>query len=195
MPLHEAVALLNEGVARTDEVETEDSSTDGSSTNGHANGAANGSSTNGAPRKKTPLRKMPKIDETASGQEKAPIVAPKGGYLALDSIAADPNTEVYRLSLRTWLAPFDMGVSQDTDIILLPASEPGLYELQLRLERRSGEIAAWKRVNAGFMTELRKQLLVWRTIKPEAQQEYILTGRATVTGARTPVEAPGAVVA
>ncbi|HEX9996384.1 MAG TPA: hypothetical protein VGB45_04510, partial [Abditibacterium sp.] len=70
-----------------------------------------------------------------------------------------------------------------------------LYELQLRLERKSGEIAAWKRVNKEFMTELRKQLLVWRTVKPEQQQEYILRGRAHVKGQRIPTEEPGAVVA
>ena len=97
--------------------------------------------------------------------------------------------------MRTWLAPFDMGVSQDTDIILLPSDEPGLYEMQLRLERRSGEIAAWKRVNREFMTELRKQLLVWRTVKPAMQHEYILRGRAHVSGQTIPTEEPGAMVA
>ena len=87
-----------------------------------------------------------------------------------------------------------MGVSQDTDIILLPAKEPGLYELQLRLARRSGEISAWKRVNREFMTELRKQLLVWRTVKPEQQQEYILRGRAHIREQAAAVEATEAVV-
>jgi hypothetical protein len=96
--------------------------------------------------------------------------------------------------MRTWLAPFDMGVSQDTDIILLPSAEPGLYELQLRLHRQSGEIAAWKRVNGQFMTDLRKQLLLWRVIKPQGQHEYILKGRAHITGQAAPAEAPGAVV-
>ena len=57
------------------------------------------------------------------------------------------------------------------------------------------EIAAWKRVNREFMSDLRKQLLLWRTIKPEGQQEYILRGRAHVAGQRLPVEEPGAVVA
>ena len=118
----------------------------------------------------------------------------RNGFLKLEEIAAEPESEVYRLAMRTWLAPFDMGVSQDTDIILLPSNEPGLYELQLRLLRKSGEIAAWKRVNREFMTELRKQLLVWRTVKPEDQQEYILRGRAHINGQRVPEEEPGAVV-
>ncbi len=151
-----------------------------------------------APVKKTLLRRMPRPSETAplSGTDSPvmPTTPPKGGRIELESIAASPEIEVYQLSMRTWLAPFDMGVSQDTDIILLPSQEEGLYELQLRLERRSGEIAAWKRVNREFMTELRKQLLVWRTVKPAQQQEYILRGRAHLAGQKVPLEEPGALV-
>ena len=171
LPLRDAVALLNEGVPRPDEVAALNGA---NGTNGHANGAANGGA-NGA----TTLEKLPAIEEKVKA-EAAPKSKVGGGYLELDEIGAAPDTQVYRLSLRTWLAPFDMGVSQDTDIILLPAKEPGLYELQLRLARRSGEISAWKRVNREFMTELRKQLLVWRTVKPAQQQEYILRGRAHI---------------
>lgn len=111
------------------------------------------------------------------------------GPVALDlsGIAADPATEVYRITMRTWLAPFDMGVSQDTDILLIPSQEEGLYELQLKLVRQSGEISAWQRTNRGFISDLRKQLLVWRMITPQDQREYIRRGRAHVleqTGAR-----------
>jgi hypothetical protein len=116
------------------------------------------------------------------------------GPIAIENIAADAGTEVYHLAMRVWLAPFDMGVSQDVDIFLLPSTEPNLYELQLKLVRQSGEIAAWKRVNRGFMSDLRKQLLLWRTIKPAGQQEYILRGRAHVRGEHIPSETPGAVV-
>ena len=172
LPLDEAVALLNDGVPRL-EPET-DGATNGM--NGHANGAVkNGATENGAAEDGISIEKV-----AAKGGPQPTKAAPKGGYLELDEIRAAPDTQVYRLSLRTWLAPFDMGVSQDTDIILLPAKEPGLYELQLRLARRSGEISAWKRVNREFMTELRKQLLVWRTVKPEQQQEYILRGKAHI---------------
>jgi cell division protein FtsX len=175
LPLSEAVALLNEGVVDLTPEEAAAAAT---------------------PKRKFSLGKK-KGDETAPLSPLdggVPLPPPKGGRIELESIAADPGTEVYRLSMRTWLAPFDMGVSQDTDIILLPSKEEGLYELQLRLERRSGEIAAWKRVNKEFMTELRKQLLVWRTVKPASQQEYILRGRAQINGQRVPVEEPGAVV-
>ncbi len=183
LTLREAVERLNAGVPRPGSPEA------------LALKAANGTNGNGT-NKKFSLKKMPKIDETASGAATVmPEVAPKGGYIELDSIAESPDTQVFLLHMRTWLAPFDMGVSQDTDIILLPSAEPGLYEMQLRLERRSGEIAAWKRVNREFMTELRKQLLVWRTVKPAMQHEYILRGRAHVSGQAVPTEEPGAILA
>ena len=177
LPLHDAVALLNEGVPTPEELEAL-----------KASGA-----TEVKPKRKTKFKFKSK--KTPDGAAIEPVKAKAtGGYLALNEINADPDTQVYRLALRTWLAPFDMGVSQDTDIILLPAKEPGLYELQLRLARRSGEISAWKRVNREFMTELRKQLLVWRTVKPEQQQEYILRGRAHIREQAAPVEETEAVV-
>jgi hypothetical protein len=132
--------------------------------------------------------------ENGKGKDGREGGAPTVMLLNLSNIAADAGQEVYRLSMRIWLAPFDMGVSQDADIILLPSAEPGLYELQLRLWRQSGEIAAWQRVNRGFLGDLRKQLLLWRTIPREAQQEYILRGRAHVRGQSVPLEEPGAVV-
>ena len=173
LPLVEAVALLNENVPHPSEL------------------AALENEENGTAKAKS--KRKGKVVEGEAPPEKVTLSS-KGGYLELNEIKAAPDTQVYRLALRTWLAPFDMGVSQDTDIILLPAKEQGLYELQLRLARRSGEISAWKRVNKEFMTELRKQLLVWRTVKPEQQQEYILRGRAHIREQAAPVEAPEAVV-
>ena len=173
LPLRDAVALLNEGVPTPEEM-----------------------AALAAKKVSESRNKKVKVAKIKDGQAPVEPVKAKatGGYLELDEIKAQPETQVYRLALRTWLAPFDMGVSQDTDIILLPAKEPGLYELQLRLARRSGEISAWKRVNREFMTELRKQLLVWRTVKPEQQQEYILRGRAHIREQAAPVEETEAVV-
>ena len=183
LPLVNAVELLNENVPHPSELAALENSTDGVA---NGNGTAKGK-----------IKRRGKAATAEEGEALPPEkvkLSSKGGYLELDEIKAEPDTQVYRLALRTWLAPFDMGVSQDTDIILLPAKEPGLYELQLRLARRSGEISAWKRVNKEFMTELRKQLLVWRTVKPEQQQEYILRGRAHVREQSAPVEATEAVV-
>lgn len=187
LPLHEAVVILNSGV--DSDLDSVDSAPAPSGTPADQHLAAAGP-TQLAGTAASASASGPGAAGVAGGETAAATTA----RLKLEQIAADANTEVYRLAMRVWLAPFDMGVSQDTDILLVPSSEPGLYELQLKLVRQSGEIAAWKRVNRGFMSDLRKQLLLWRTIKPVGQQEYVLRGRAHVTGQTIPSEVPGAVV-
>ena len=198
LPLHDAVDTLNAGLdedivraaLEARGVETQKISIFRKKDAAKA-AATNGAATNGA-------AKNGKADSAASTDTAAErkFIEQQSPIIALDAIPAPADTEVYRLAMRVWLAPFDMGVSQDSDIVLLPAKEPGLYELQLRLVRQSGEIAAWKRVNRQFIGDLRKQLLVWRTVSREGQQEYILKGRATVSGhqGEVPVEEPGASV-
>jgi len=175
LSLRTAIDLLNEGVPE--------------SATGSTPGGAHASAGVPAIQSGTPQGAV------ATPPAAAPVSEPEiTKRLSLNNIAADPETEVYRLSLRVWLAPFDMGVSQDTDIFLIPSEEAGLYELQLKLQRQSGEISAWMRVNRQFIADMRKQLLLWRTITPAGQHEYVLTGRALMTGQAVPLEVPGAVV-
>ena len=78
----------------------------------------------------------------------------------------------YALRTRAWLAPFDLGVSQDFQLKALPAGEYNVYNIKLLIVRLSGETGAWKRLNRHFLDTLRKQFLVWRTISPEIKNEY-----------------------
>ena len=113
LSLREAVALLNDGVPIPGSPEAL------ALLHGNKNGKSES--------RKFSLKKMPKTGEAApSAATVLPDTPPKGGYIELDSIAESPDTQVFLLHMRTWLAPFDMGVSQDTDIILLPSNEPGL---------------------------------------------------------------------
>ncbi len=78
----------------------------------------------------------------------------------------------YVLKTRTWLAPFDLGVSQDFQLKAIPAGEYNVYNIKLLIVRLSGETGTWKRLNRHFLDTLRKQFLVWRTISPEIKNEY-----------------------
>jgi hypothetical protein len=206
MPLRDAATILNDipdglmNVSNGSAPSTRNGSLNGHNKNGRS---TNGSAATVALDDSSPAVSAQRPDAHATGLPTPAVgadgksvvtAAPTVSRIDVAKIAADENTEVYHLAMRVWLAPFDMGVSQDVDIFLMPSDEPGLYELQLKLVRQSGEIAAWKRVNRGFMSDLRRQLLLWRTIKPVGQQEYILRGRAHVTGQRVPIEEPGAVV-
>jgi hypothetical protein len=45
------------------------------------------------------------------------------------------------------------------------------------LHRLSGDDASWHRMNRAFLTELRKQFLQWRSLKPGKQLEYVERSR------------------
>jgi hypothetical protein len=74
---------------------------------------------------------------------------------------------------KVWLAPFDFGIMQGVDVQFCPAVEdPGFLEIKIRLVREAGEANAWRRINKGFLNQLRKQLLVWRSLDEVAQDHY-----------------------
>jgi hypothetical protein len=79
-----------------------------------------------------------------------------------------------QMRTRVWLAPFDFGVKQSVQLTFCPAAEdPDDYlEIQVQVERESGEENAWHRINKAFLNDLRKQLLVWRSLDDEAQAHY-----------------------
>lgn len=80
---------------------------------------------------------------------------------------SEPGAEddCLQMSAKVWLAPFDFGVRQHVQIIFCPARvSPEFLEIQVRLTREAGEHGAWKRINKGFLNDLRKQLLAWRSL-------------------------------
>ena len=42
----------------------------------------------------------------------------------------------------------------------------------IRISRQSGQASTWVRINRGFLNEIRKQFLLWRTLDPDAKAEY-----------------------
>jgi len=67
-----------------------------------------------------------------------------------------------------WLAPFDFGIMQTADIQFCPAREgEDFLEIQITLQRQSGESGIWQRINTSFLHAFRKQLLIWRSLDDE----------------------------
>jgi hypothetical protein len=82
----------------------------------------------------------------------------------------------YRIRLTAWLAPFDLGVSQQVELRTIPTDMGEVYELRLVLNRLSGDLSNWKRVNRRFLNTLRKQFLIWRTLRTEERERYQAAG-------------------
>lgn len=106
------------------------------------------------------------------------------------------DASTYEISMKTWLAPYDTGVSQRVSLHATPAEEEhDLYAVWVHIYRLSGDVDSWQRLNRRFLNVLRKQFLVWRTVDQEVKTVYADEGRemiATTTGEAVAVGAGGA---
>jgi hypothetical protein len=81
--------------------------------------------------------------------------------------------EFLQLTTDVWLAPFDFGIMQKVAIAFCRSvGDPGYLEIRILLERLSGEANAWRRINKAFLHELRKTLLVWRSLDAASKEHY-----------------------
>ena len=68
--------------------------------------------------------------------------------------------------------PYDLGISQQVSLRAIPTSEHRIYKIEMHIERLSGDVASWQRMNRNFLTVLRKRFLVWRTLPTGIREEY-----------------------
>ncbi len=91
-----------------------------------------------------------------------------GGEFLADDVRLVPlETELgegVAVRLRMWLAPYDLGVSQDFELACQPTPDEEIYEVVIRLHRLSGDVTSWRKTNTLFMAAVRKQFLIWRTV-------------------------------
>ena len=91
----------------------------------------------------------------------------------------EPQYEIY---LTAWLAPYDLGISQNVEMRAIPAGEHNIYKIEVVIHRLSGDVASWKRINRGFLNVLRKRFLVWRTVPQELKLRYAEEGKQILSG-------------
>ena len=119
----------------------------------------------------------------------APVAGRSGGQAATavpgEERASDagPEASTYEISMKTWLAPYDTGVSQRVSLHAAPAEEEhDLYAVWVHIYRLSGDVDSWQRLNRRFLNVLRKQFLVWRTVDQEVKTVYADEGREMIAG-------------
>ena len=106
---------------------------------------------------------------------------------ALDAgdIGLEPGTQSPTMILTSdvWVAPLDMGISENVKIASVPDSEePEITYLFFRITRKSGEFATWHRMNLGFLRDLRKQLLIWRLVTADEKERLTKEGATLIEG-------------
>ncbi|MGQ9731338.1 MAG: FtsX-like permease family protein [Candidatus Zipacnadales bacterium] len=105
-----------------------------------------------------------------------------GGEFLAEDVRLEPVTSKYgqgiAVRLRMWLAPYDLGVSQDFQLACLPTGESDIHSVELTLHRLAGDTNSWKKTNALFLSSLRKQFLIWRTVPVSQKGMYAERGQA-----------------
>lgn len=76
-----------------------------------------------------------------------------------------------RISMETRLPPYELGISQSTKVYMLRI-ESSRWGCQVVLKRMTGTPSEWEKLNKSFLDLLRKQMLLWRTLKPEEKERY-----------------------
>jgi hypothetical protein len=110
-----------------------------------------------------------------------------GRFMATDTALGREPDGVLGLRSFITLAPFDLGVSQAFLLRSTPSEIPGIDEVRIALERRSGQPGDWTRLNRVLLDDLRQQFLIWRSLPQETMEQY----RARTLAALAPAP-PGA---
>jgi len=69
------------------------------------------------------------------------------------------------------VAPFPLGIKQKTEIYMI--QKDNKWQTMVVIERMSGKMEDWIRVNEKMIDSIRKQCLIWRGLKPMERKEYI----------------------
>jgi ABC-type antimicrobial peptide transport system permease subunit len=87
------------------------------------------------------------------------------------------NQLIRKITFTARLAPYEFGVSQDVNIIFNILQGSDVWHVTINLYRKAGPRDVWEKNNYKFINILRKQLLLWRTLKYEDKRIYMI--RAT----------------
>ncbi len=82
------------------------------------------------------------------------------------------NNNMLGLRATVALAPFDLGVNQRFALLSQPSDIEGIDEVRIMIARLSGAQGDWQRANRVFVNDLRKQLLIWRSLPTEVTDRY-----------------------
>lgn len=75
------------------------------------------------------------------------------------------HPDCFNIIFRAWLAPFDFGIRQRVHIMSCPSPDySDFLEMRITLTREAGEKNVWLRLCRSFLNDLRKQLLIWRSL-------------------------------
>ncbi|MBP5232512.1 MAG: ABC transporter permease, partial [Planctomycetes bacterium] len=97
-----------------------------------------------------------------------------GNFAARDvKISGTPgNCDDLAIGANLSLAPFDLGIFQEFRMKSQPSDIEGIQEVVIDIHRQSGSPSSWLRSNRNFVSDLRNQFLIWRSLPLETMVHY-----------------------
>jgi len=93
----------------------------------------------------------------------------------LSLVRKDASTYVLTTIVR--LPPYEAGVKQRVEICAKLSEKENKYHVSVYLERISGVLSIWKSVNRNFLDKIRKEFLMWRSLRPSEKTVYFEMSR------------------
>lgn len=112
------------------------------------------------------------LKDFAEGHDEQSVGNFQAREIKLYSEPDENNEPKYVLQFIAHLAPYDLGVMQDAKIVISKIKDKKEHEVLADITRLAGDIPNWKRANLLFITEIRKQFLIWRTVQLSIKDEY-----------------------
>lgn len=94
------------------------------------------------------------------------------GHMHADRVRVNEVNGRLCVAFDLWLAPFDLGVSQEVRLEFVETDAKRMYAIDVSLQRLSGERFYWQRLNGRFLNALRKQLLIWHALEDDVRLEH-----------------------
>ena len=95
-----------------------------------------------------------------------------GLFAASHVSVSTTGTDDVRLTAHIALSPFDLGISQEFTMYSGDSDIEGIKEIFIDLQHSGGPPGAWVRNNRRFLSDLRHQFLLWRSLPPETISYY-----------------------
>ncbi|MBS7634093.1 M28 family peptidase [Candidatus Bathyarchaeota archaeon] len=84
----------------------------------------------------------------------------------------DPKMHVRALAFESLLAPYDLGITQHVELLDVKSMETKRHNFSLHVKRLAGPRGSWITFGKEFIDLIRKQVLLWRSFRPDERAEY-----------------------
>ena len=95
------------------------------------------------------------------------------GKFSVEDLQLSTHENLKEIKFNSKLAPYEHGVRQNVKIVMKKDVIKNRWDAHIILQKTSGETSVWIRLVRGFVDEIRKQFLLWRTMSSKEKRRYM----------------------